>query len=689
MGDATKAPCPSTNYSGKTEATASVSLPTASCQQGTQTTNKSIAANEEEPHGLLNLLANEMFSSLKKDGGVSRDDASKPFHDGSSKTSGSSSMSNVDVAAISDIVLNSFEADSADVGDRELHKMLGEVLVGPKPPTRASSIRSCADSRTNSTRSGSTESELGGRKAITRASSIRSITDYRTNRKRSDLFESGLEGRSTHSARSGPTESGLGGRKAITRARSASIADYTTNRKRSDLFESGLEGPSTHSTRSGSTESGLGGRKAITRASSASITDYRTNRNRSDFSESGLEGRSTHSARSGSTESGLGGRKAVTRASSASITDCSTNRNRSDFFESELEGRKSITRTSSIRSFSYTRTHNTRSGSTESGLEGPKPPTRRSSVGSFSYTRKHNTRSGSTESGLEGPKPPTRRSSVGSFSYTRKHNTRSGSTESGLSGLSMNEKGSSNATADIWPPDFWNGEAEENCAHAHSYMSAGMGDGLASPMHPAVGDFLKGAKEVSDESSDEDDDSVLSDISGLTGVFSDFPEGRRPDKQTQSSSIKMKHELGTVPHSIVVSKSKPKPTNPVVSHSLRFGKVVVRNYERILSDNPAGTKGPSIGLGWEFVEQHYDIEDWEMERGSLREPSELLLNRHQREELLRDLGYTKRDIATAVQDGNKIKSQRQQTINNLEASERLRRTLRPGRPERPTTSPQA
>jgi hypothetical protein len=262
----------------------------------------------------------------------------------------------------------------------------------------------------------------------------------------------------------------------------------------------------------------------------------------------------------------------------------------------------------------------------------------------------------------------TRASPVRSSGDSKTNSNRSGPTEAGLSGLSMQHQKGYAPPMDIWHPDFWNGEAGESCANAHSDVSAGMGDGLARPMHPAVGDFLKGAKEVSDERSDEDDDSVLSDISGLTGVFSDFPEGRRPDKQTQSSSIKMKHELGTVPNSIVATKSKPKSKNPIVSYSLRFDKVMVRNYEQILSDNPACATGPSIGLGWEFVEQDNDIEDWEMERGRLRCSSELRMKRDQREKLLRDLGYTERNIAAAVRAGHKIRCQRRQTVNNLKVS---------------------
>jgi hypothetical protein len=242
-------------------------------------------------------------------------------------------------------------------------------------------------------------------------------------------------------------------------------------------------------------------------------------------------------------------------------------------------------------------------------------------------------------------------SSARSSAASKTKSTRSGTTESGLSRASMIGQNSYKAPMDIWNPHFWNGDSGED---AGPDATAGMGGNNAScPL-----EFLKEGLEISSEGSDEDDSSVWSDMTGLTGVFPDFPEGRR--------SIK-KEVLAT--SSIVSSKDKVRTKNPVVCYSLRFDKVVVRKYTRILNDNPACTKGPSIGLGWEFDEEAFEIDDYEMERGRLRRTHELMLNRTQREKLVRDLGYTERDIAAAVRCANKIKSQRRQTINNLGATQ--------------------
>jgi hypothetical protein len=230
-------------------------------------------------------------------------------------------------------------------------------------------------------------------------------------------------------------------------------------------------------------------------------------------------------------------------------------------------------------------------------------------------------------------------SSGRSFAASKTNSTRRGSTESGLSGLTLNEQYRYKNLMDIPHPDFHIGEVGEDVGFDAT-------DNVGGEI--AVSDFLKGVTELSNERSDED---------GLAGVFGDFPEGRRPSKSQVLETMAL--------HSISASKDKIKTKNPVVSLCLRFDKIVVRNYDRILNDNPACTKGPSVGLGWDFVEQGFDIEDYEMERGRLRLTSELRLLRAQRERLVRDLGYTDREIGAAIRGANKIKSRRRQTIHNL------------------------
>jgi len=241
------------------------------------------------------------------------------------------------------------------------------------------------------------------------------------------------------------------------------------------------------------------------------------------------------------------------------------------------------------------------------------------------------------------------------------------STDSGLSGLSMNES-RSKGPMDIWHPDFWNTHVDDEVV-GEAPEASDIVEGAADIAEgPTIGDFLKGLGEISDEgeSKEEDDASACSDITGLTGVFEDFPESRRKKKAAPKP---VTVDTGSVVHSIISkSKTKKERRNKIISYNVRFNEVRVREFQRILTDNPACTKGPPIGIGWKFNEKTFDFDEWELKRGRVRRPSELHLNRGRREEIVRKLGYTDKDIAASIREGNRIKAHRRQTINNLGAA---------------------
>jgi len=106
--------------------------------------------------------------------------------------------------------------------------------------------------------------------------------------------------------------------------------------------------------------------------------------------------------------------------------------------------------------------------------------------------------------------------------------------------------------------------------------------------------------------------------------------------------------------------------------TVTFDKVQVRQYERILCENPSCSSGPSVGIGWRYVEKTtVTIGEWEMTRGGTgrppREPLQLVLSRRKREKMVRYLGYSDADIASTIRKLNKSKFHRRQTTNNLKA----------------------
>jgi hypothetical protein len=100
-----------------------------------------------------------------------------------------------------------------------------------------------------------------------------------------------------------------------------------------------------------------------------------------------------------------------------------------------------------------------------------------------------------------------------------------------------------------------------------------------------------------------------------------------------------------------------------------FGSVNIRSYERILSDNPASTSGPSIGIGWAFAQEECTaVDEWDKERQGMRKQkrSKMVLSAKKRENLLLSIGYSDKEILEMVRKINKARGQRRNTVTNLD-----------------------
>mmetsp|Transcript_13268 Transcript_13268/g.24066 ORF Transcript_13268/g.24066 Transcript_13268/m.24066 type:complete len:235 (-) Transcript_13268:82-786(-) len=101
--------------------------------------------------------------------------------------------------------------------------------------------------------------------------------------------------------------------------------------------------------------------------------------------------------------------------------------------------------------------------------------------------------------------------------------------------------------------------------------------------------------------------------------------------------------------------------------SVLFSLVEIREYPRILGDNPSCRSGPPISLGWDYdkaVVVKVPIREFD-EIPRQNGTRHFLLSRGERERILLDVGYTQSQIAQSVRQMIKIKKQRRQTINNL------------------------
>lgn len=186
--------------------------------------------------------------------------------------------------------------------------------------------------------------------------------------------------------------------------------------------------------------------------------------------------------------------------------------------------------------------------------------------------------------------------------------------------------------------------------------------------------------------------SVASDVSGLTdGEFfktDDYsaPSAtsyqknknfrslfRAPEPPKESPSSKLTDIQSETTATTISSSRDEKMAKNKKKRSVSFSEVQVRNYERVVEINPSVTHGPAIGIGWNYSPDEDEIvslELFEESREYSRHSStdELALSRDEREDLLRDWGYTQRDIARSVRTILRSKNQRKQTIQNLHAS---------------------
>jgi len=102
--------------------------------------------------------------------------------------------------------------------------------------------------------------------------------------------------------------------------------------------------------------------------------------------------------------------------------------------------------------------------------------------------------------------------------------------------------------------------------------------------------------------------------------------------------------------------------------SVSFSKVNVREYERILGDNPCVSSGVPIGIGWRYAPAPVvmDVDDYEDGRTFPRGRAEYMLPKRVREGMVQEhAGVRRREMVAAVRSVQKAKAQRQRTVINL------------------------
>jgi hypothetical protein len=261
----------------------------------------------------------------------------------------------------------------------------------------------------------------------------------------------------------------------------------------------------------------------------------------------------------------------------------------------------------------------------------------------------------------------------------------SSSVHSTFSDLScVSECGGKAAPVDIWHPDFWavvddaiEGKSAGSLVLGDEWGALDLEDGSESEVL-SLPTCLKQMDDLSNglsaASLEDDDETVLSDISDPDDVKRAlYLQAMQLQPSSTAHSERSPSLIGSIVGNPVSSRSScmsksSKKSKRSKSRHVSFSNVHIRQYERILNDNPACRFGVSIGIGWNHNEEAISaVDEWEEARRGrrLRTKFQLIISRNKREALVRKLGYADSEIAAAMREINRIKCQRRQTVNNL------------------------
>jgi hypothetical protein len=97
--------------------------------------------------------------------------------------------------------------------------------------------------------------------------------------------------------------------------------------------------------------------------------------------------------------------------------------------------------------------------------------------------------------------------------------------------------------------------------------------------------------------------------------------------------------------------------------TVSFNTVEIREYVRTLGDNPSVRSGPALSLGWIVVDSCIlPLSLYEHQRPPKVGSVDLIVPRIIREEMLREEGITRSEIAAANRESFRIKQNRNQTV---------------------------
>lgn len=97
--------------------------------------------------------------------------------------------------------------------------------------------------------------------------------------------------------------------------------------------------------------------------------------------------------------------------------------------------------------------------------------------------------------------------------------------------------------------------------------------------------------------------------------------------------------------------------------SVRFDTVEFREYARVLGDNPSTSVGPPVGIGWEYDQEIIlDVDEYEVNNEGRRTKKEFAMDPITRGDMLREAGYSRREIRLATKMTKKERERRSASL---------------------------
>ena len=119
--------------------------------------------------------------------------------------------------------------------------------------------------------------------------------------------------------------------------------------------------------------------------------------------------------------------------------------------------------------------------------------------------------------------------------------------------------------------------------------------------------------------------------------------------------------------SLFIMNMNPKTNKKEV----RFSTVNIREYENKISFNPSCSQGPALELGWEYkMSRSFDVDDYEENHPSIdrKTPNEMLISPSQRDAILKEIGYSRRQIEDCTRIINASRPRPKSSKNSVSKS---------------------